>query len=119
MLEILTPIWHVKSALAGNVRWRIRAVLEWAVAMELRTDNPCDRLGSVLGCWVPSITSCSTCGPCRMAYVAGAIERVRASEAEPVVKLAFEFLVPPCGSAINILDAARTLREKTSPFVFP
>ena len=49
VLEILTPIWHVKPALARNLRWRIRAVLEWAVAMEFRIDNPCDRLGPVLG----------------------------------------------------------------------
>ena len=28
VLEILTLIWHVKVALARNVQWRIRAVLE-------------------------------------------------------------------------------------------
>ena len=49
VLEILTPIWHVKPALARNLCWRIRAALEWAVAMEYRADNPCDRLGPVLG----------------------------------------------------------------------
>ena len=30
-------------------RVRLRAVLEWAVAMELRINNPCDRIGPVLG----------------------------------------------------------------------
>ncbi len=49
VLEILTPIWHTKASTARCVRQRIRSVLEWAVAMELRTDNPCDRLGPVLG----------------------------------------------------------------------
>ena len=50
VLEILTPIWHDKAQTARRVRQRIRAVLEWAVAMELRvTDNPCDRIGPVLG----------------------------------------------------------------------
>ena len=29
---------------ARRVRQRVRAVLEWAVAMELRADNPCDLL---------------------------------------------------------------------------
>ena len=49
VLEVLTPIWHEKAQTARRVRQRIRAVLEWAVAMELRPDNPCDRLGPVLG----------------------------------------------------------------------
>ena len=40
VLEILTPIWHVKAAPAREVRQRIRSVLEWAVAIDLRNDNP-------------------------------------------------------------------------------
>ena len=90
VLEILTPIWHVKAALARNVRWRIRAVLEWAVAMELRTDNPCDRLGSVLGSQHDVVQHLRAL-PHR--EVASAIEAARTSEAEPAVRLAFEFLV--------------------------
>ena len=43
VLEILTPIWHVKAeTVAKAVRHRIRSVLEWAVAMKWRPDNPCD-----------------------------------------------------------------------------
>ena len=48
-LEIRTPIWHAKAETARAVRQRIRSVLEWAVAMELRADNPCDRVLPVLG----------------------------------------------------------------------
>ena len=33
VLAVLTPIWHVKVQTAQRVRHRIRAVLEWAVAM--------------------------------------------------------------------------------------
>ena len=33
VLEILTPIWHVKATTAKEVRQRIRAVPEWAVAL--------------------------------------------------------------------------------------
>ena len=47
--EVLAPIWHVKAPTARAVRRRMRAVLEWAVAMELRPDNPCNRVGRVLG----------------------------------------------------------------------
>ncbi len=32
MLEILTPIWHVKA----EMRQRIRSVLEWAISMDRR-----------------------------------------------------------------------------------
>ena len=49
VLEILTPIWHEKAQTARRLRQRVRSVLEWAVAMELRMDNPCDRIGPVLG----------------------------------------------------------------------
>ncbi|MCY4624076.1 MAG: hypothetical protein OXC99_03615 [Chloroflexi bacterium] len=49
VLEIFTPIWHVKPETARAVRQRIRSVLEWAVAMEMRMDNPCDRVLPVLG----------------------------------------------------------------------
>ena len=42
VLEILAPIWHTKAETARRLRQRIRAVLEWAVAMEFRIDNPWD-----------------------------------------------------------------------------
>ena len=53
VLEVLTPVWHVKAQTARRVRERIRAVLEWAVAMEWRHDNPCDRIGPVLASRYP------------------------------------------------------------------
>ena len=49
VLAILTPIWHTQAPTAKAVRQRVAAVLEWAVAMELRSDNPSDRVGRVLG----------------------------------------------------------------------
>ena len=49
VLEVLTPIWHTKGPTARTVHLRIRAVLEWAIAMDWRTHNPCDRLLPVLG----------------------------------------------------------------------
>ena len=49
LLEVLAPIWHLKASTDRAVRQRMRAVLEWAVAMELRPDNPSDRIGRVLG----------------------------------------------------------------------
>ena len=49
MPAVLTPLWHVKMQTARTLRERIRAVLEWAIAMEYRADNPCDRVLPVLG----------------------------------------------------------------------
>ena len=49
VLAILTPIWHTKPVMAKTVKQRIHTVLEWAIAMNLRTDNPSDRVGPVLG----------------------------------------------------------------------
>ena len=90
VLEILTPIWHRKVATAKRVRQRLRAVLEWAVAMEYRLDNPCDRIGPVLGSQ-QDVTEHMQALPHREA--AAVIRRVRASAALPTAKLALEFLV--------------------------
>ena len=90
VLEVLTPIWHEKAQTARRVRQRIRAVLEWAVAMELRPDNPCDRIGPVLG---PQRAPVQHMRALPHQDVAAAVEAVQTSGAAPVVKLAFEFLV--------------------------
>ena len=90
VLEILTPIWHRKAETARRVRLRLRAVLEWAVAMEYRIDNPCDRIGPVLGTQ-QNVVRHMRALPHR--EVAAAIRTVRGSTALPAAKLAFEFLV--------------------------
>ena len=90
VIEILTPIWHVKAETARAVRQRLRAVLEWAVAMELRADNPCDRVLPVLG---PQNDIVRHMRALPHREVAAAVETVRASTSAPAVKLLFEFLV--------------------------
>ncbi len=90
LLEILTPLWHRKVDTAKRVRQRLRAVLEWAVAMEFRIDNPCDRIGPVLGPQ-KDVTEHMQALPHR--EVAAVIRRVRVSTALPTAKLALEFLV--------------------------
>ena len=90
VIGILAPIWHDMPPTARKLRQRIRAVMEWAVAMDLRPDNPCDRIGPVLGTQGGRVRHMRAL-PHR--EVASAIETVRASNARPVVKLAFEFLV--------------------------
>ena len=74
----------------NSLRQRIRAVMEWTVAMDLRPDNPCDRIGPVLGAQRKVVRHMRALPH---GEVASAIEKVRASNSGPVVKLAFEFLV--------------------------
>ena len=90
MLAILGPIWHTQPVRAKSVKQRIHAVLEWAVAMNLRNDNPADRVRHVLG---PqrNIVQHRQALPHR--EVAAALATVQASRYGSAVKLAFEFLV--------------------------
>ena len=90
VLEILAPIWHTKAATARKLRQRLHAVLEWAVAMEFRIDNPCDRIGPVLG---PQHDVVQHMRALPHREVAAAIRTARASTVPPAVRLAFEFLV--------------------------
>ena len=91
VLEILTPIWHVKAETARAVRQRIRSVLEWAIALDMRSDNPCDRVLPVLG---PQNDIVQHMRALPHKDVAAAVETVRASaSAAPAIKLAFELLV--------------------------
>ena len=90
VIGILAPIWHDMPPTARKLRQRIRAVMEWAVAMGLRPDNPCDRIGPVLGSQGGVVRHMRALPH---GQVSSAIETVRASSARPVVKLAFEFLV--------------------------
>ena len=90
VLEILTPIWHQQAPTARRVRQRLRAVLEWAVAMEFRIDNPCDRIGPVLG---PQQDVTEHMQALPHLEVAAVIRTVRTSTALPAAKLALEFLV--------------------------
>ena len=89
-LAILTPILHVKADTARRLRLRIGAVLEWAVAMEHRIDNPCDRIGSVLGLQREIVRHMRAL-PHR--EVAAALEKILASRSTHAVKLVFDFLV--------------------------
>ena len=89
---ILTPIWHLKAATTREVRQRIRAVLEWAVALDMHSDNPCDRVVPVLG---PrnDIVIVTHRQALPHKDVAAAIDTVLGGSAQPAGRLAFEFLV--------------------------
>ena len=116
VLEILAPIWHAKAETARRLRQRIRAVLEWAVAMELRIDNPCDQIGPVPG--PPhDVVRHKRALPHR--EVAAAIRTVRTTTALPAVRLAFKFLVLTAGAVargtVGRVDRSRSGRGGCGP----
>ncbi len=90
ILAVLAPIWHEKPETARRVRHRIRAVMQWAVAMEYRPDNPCERVAATLGRQRRVVRHMRALPH---AEVADAVATVRASRATTAAKLAFEFLV--------------------------
>ena len=90
LLHTLRRIWHARPETARRVRQRIGAVMEWAIAMHLRDDNPCDRLGKVLG---PQQDLVQHMRALPHGEVSAAIKAVQASGATGAVKLAFELLV--------------------------
>ena len=90
VLAILTPIWHTKPIAAKYVRQRLHALLKWAIAMNLRDDNPCDRVRPVLG---PQGNVVQHMAALPHRKVAEALATVRASDTNAAIKLAFEFLV--------------------------
>ena len=90
ILDTLRRIWHSRPETARRVRQRIVSVMDWAVAMEYRTDNPCARVELVLGQQKHVVEHMRALPHCK---VAGAIRKMWGSGATPPVKLAFEFLV--------------------------
>ena len=92
VLDTLRPIWHTQPDMARRVRQRIRAVMEQAIVMQYRADNPCDRIGPALGRQQVIVQHMRALPHAQVAEV----QRARTMR---VVKLAFEFLV---------LTAART-----------
>ena len=104
LIDMLGPVWHARPTTARRVRQRVGAVMDWAVAMEYRPDNPCGRIGPVLGRQRHLVEHMRALPH---AAVAAAVAAVRASGARPVVKLAFEFMV---------LTAARSGEARGAPW---
>lgn len=90
VLEALSPIWTAKPETAGRTRQRISAVMKWCVAQGWRQDNPAEAISRAL----PKRSKAVKHRP-SLPYqeVAGAISKVRDSEASDATKLALEFLV--------------------------
>lgn len=104
VLKALTPVWTVKPETARRLRQRIKVVLAWAKASGFRSgDNPVDGLGTVL----PKQDS-EKKHHAALPYqgVPKFIAKIRASDASPAAKLAFEFLILTATRTNEVLGAA-------------
>ncbi len=91
VLLVLDPIWATKNETARRVKQRVGMVLKWAIAREFRTDNPAEFVQQALTKHDRSNIKRMLAVPYR--EVAKAIEKITASKASDVTKLAIQFLV--------------------------
>lgn len=90
VLAMLVPHWATKCETMRKLRHEIGAIMRWAVAQGFREDNPA---GESLGAALPRANQRRQHQRALPhAEVAGAIAKVRGSEAWSATKLAFEFL---------------------------
>ena len=90
VLAVLTPIWTAKRETARRVRSRLSTILDWAVAMGFRQDNPVKAATSALP---KNGVHVSHHAAVPFADVAAALGRVRDSGARTATKLALELLI--------------------------
>ncbi len=91
VMAILLPIWTTKHETAQRVRRRVSAVMKWAIAQGLRTDNPAgDELMSAL----PKIDrQRAHQRALPHARVAQALAKIRTAATSPVNRLVLEFII--------------------------
>lgn len=95
VLDMLRPIWKTKPETASRVRQRIKTVLEWASAKDLYPDYPYSMwtdIAKVLGANRREKER-KHHSACPYEQVNTVISKVRASDSQDIVKLAFEFTV--------------------------
>lgn len=91
VMDVLRPIWNTKRETARRVRQRIAAVMKWAIAKGYRPDNPAGE--QVLQALPKNGVKRKHQPALPHGRVGGALEAIRATDAWPSTKLAFELLV--------------------------
>lgn len=103
VLAALTPIWNTKPETARRIKQRIGSVMKFAVGQGWRKDNPADAIATALPRHDRSKVQHRKALP--YDQVGAAIDRVRASDAGAVTKLAFEFLVLTATRSVETREA--------------
>ncbi|MDE2752603.1 MAG: tyrosine-type recombinase/integrase [Gemmatimonadota bacterium] len=101
--RVLAPIWNRRPTVGRRIRSQVAAVMKWAIAENYCESNPA---GDVVTDALPRIQA----RPRHFAAlphgeVRGALARVRASNAAPVVRLAFEFTVLTAARQVEVFGA--------------
>ena len=91
LLAVLEPIWTDKPVTASRVRQRMEKVLDWSVTRGYRLDNPAGR--ALLSVLPPVNRLEKHYEALPYDQMSGALAKVKKSTANPLTKLAFEFLV--------------------------
>ena len=103
VLSVLTPIWHVKASTANRLRQRMSTIFDYAIAMNLRPDNPAN--GGVRAA-LPRLPLRRRHHPALpYSEVPDALAAVEASQSDEVTKLAFYFLVLTAARAGEVRGA--------------
>lgn len=103
VLAALMPIWNTKPETARRIKQRISAVFKSAIGQGWRADNPADAATGALPIHDRSNVQHRKALP--YDQVGAAIDKVRASEAGAVTKLAFEFLVLTATRSVETREA--------------
>ena len=90
ILRMLTPIWNEIPETATRVKQRVEAILDYAIAANMRQDNPVSAVAKAL----PRRPRLKRHHPAvDNGEVPAVLERVRRSTADNSTRLAFEFMV--------------------------
>ena len=90
VMQVLAPIWTRKHETASRVRQRMESIFDWTIDHGHRSDNPAEKRILKSLAKVRKTNSHHRALP--YSEVPAALERVRRSGANPVTKMAFEFL---------------------------
>ena len=90
-MACLVPIWNEKQETARRLRRRLSSIFRWAIAEGFRNDDPA---GSAISAALPrNGGQRKHMKSIHHSEVSGALSIIRASNATPTTKLAFELLV--------------------------
>ena len=101
VLDVLHRIWCTKPATAQKVRGQISRVMQWAIFMGFRKDDPAGP--AIAHALSPVLRPIPVLFP--YSEVADVLAAVHASRAQASVKFAFAFLVLTAGRAREVLGA--------------
>jgi integrase len=105
VLDVLTPIWTEKPETARRVKQRLATVLDWAkVAGHRSGDNPVELIGDALPRHKKEQQHHAALP---YSQVSEFIAKLRTGSAEPITKLAFEFLILTAARTTEVRHARR------------